>query len=167
MKIVLFIFLSFLGVNLNQAHASVDTWNCQLNGEISGIKLGFVFGGQYLGGEGVIYCVESTNPQNEVRIPVKMKLVGGGWGFDFTLVESVRVVSAGVGNLSGPESFFGSFNVGATAGLTLINQGINADAAIRLSKNRSFGLELGLMGEDAIGLGVRLHGLVFVIKPKR
>jgi hypothetical protein len=164
MKSLLFV-LSLLTF-ANTSHAALDTWNCQLDGEISGAKLGFIFGGQYLAGDGLVRCVATNDADNTVVVPVKMKLLGGGWGFDFTIVNSVEVVSAGIGNLSGPEAFLGSFKVGATAGATLINQGINVDAAIRLSRRNSVGIELGLIGEDAIGLGVRLHGLVFVIQPK-
>lgn len=161
-----FLFLLGLFFISTPSQAGVDTWQCRLEGNIKGAKLGFGLGGQYLGGKGVVRCVDGNDFQNVVVVPVKMKLIGGGWGFDFTIVKSVQVVSAGIGNLSGPEAFFGSFKVGATAGATLIDQGINADAAIRLSKNNSFGLELGLIGEDALGLGVRLHGLVFLVQPR-
>jgi hypothetical protein len=146
---------------------AVDNWECRLDGNVSGVKLGFIFGGQFLQGYGQIDCIEINNPTNHVVEPVKLTVAGGGIGFDFTIVRSVRLISAGIGNVVGPESFLGSFKVGATAGATLINQGINADAAVKITKNNGFGLELGLIGEDALGLGARLHGLVFIVEPAR
>lgn len=147
-----------------QAHA-LDNWECQLEGEVSGLKLGFIFGGQFLQGEGLITCVETSFPENNVELPVKLTIAGGGLGFDFTIVRGVRVLTAGIGNVVGPESFLGSFKVGASAGATLINQGFSVDAALKLTANNGGGFELGLVGEDAIGLGARLHGLVFAIEP--
>ena len=150
-----------------QSQAQVlDTWECQLDGNVSGVKLGFIFGGQFLRGDGEISCVELNNPDNQVFLPVTLTIAGGGLGFDFTIVRSVRVLSAGIGNVAGPASFTGSFKVAASAGVTLLDQGINADAALKLTANNGAGLEVGLIGEDAVGLGARLHGLIFTVEPR-
>lgn len=145
---------------------AADTWECQLKGDIAGVRLGFIIGGQVLKGDGVITCKEAGGAGLLVDQPVSLAVVGGGVGFDFTIVRSLRVISAGVGDLQGPELFTGSFNMGATAGATLINQGISVDSAVKLTRDDGFGFEMGFTGEDAVGLGVRLHGLVFKITPR-
>ncbi|MCB9026434.1 MAG: hypothetical protein H6625_08975 [Bdellovibrionaceae bacterium] len=97
---------------------------------------------------------------------VKLKLMGAGVGLGFSKVKSVAVKSIGIGLTNGPESLYGKYSVGATAGLSLINRGYDFDAAVRLSKS-GLGFELGFFGQDVNGLEAHLHGMVMTIKPDK
>lgn len=144
--------------------AFADSWRCQLGGDMSGVRLGFFFGGQVIRGQGEVSCVAKNG--RTARVPVRLAVFGGGAGFDFTVVRQVRVVSESVGGLRAPSDLLGSFSVAASAGATLIDQGHAVDAAISLEGKggRSLGFEVGLVGEDAIGLGARVHGLGFLVE---
>ena len=143
--------------------AFAETWRCEIGGDMAGVKLGFFFGGQVIRGEGEISC--STEGGRESRVPVRLAILGGGVGFDFTIVRQVRIVSEGVGGLRGPADLLGAFSVAASAGTTLIHQGHNVDAAISVKgKGRGLGFEVGMIGEDAVGLGARVHGLAFLVE---
>lgn len=143
--------------------AFAETWRCELGGDMAGVKLGFFFGGQVIRGEGEISC--RTEGGRAARVPVRLAILGGGVGFDFTVVRHVRVVSEGVGGVRAPSELLGSFSVAASAGTTLIDQGHNVDAAISVkSKGKGLGFEVGLLGEDAVGLGARVHGLAFLVE---
>jgi hypothetical protein len=159
--LVLFLFAA--------APAKADGWSCQLVGEMSGVKLGFIFGGQVIRGDGEVRCTSSQGSESlGVSVPVRLSLVGGGIGFDFTIVRHVGVISAAIGEVLNPRDMLGQFSVATSAGVTLINQGHNVDSSFTVQhKARDVGFEVGLIGEDAVGLGARLHGLVFVIEPRR
>jgi hypothetical protein len=141
----------------------IDNWVCHLKGNISGIRLGFGIGGQYLDGHGVIACAQANNPRVRVSKPVELTVVGGGVGFDFTVVKSVKLISAGIGRVGGPDSFLGQYKIAASTGANLIKWGIEANAAVKVTDDYGFGFELGFQGERAYGLGARLHGLVLII----
>lgn len=137
------------------------TSTCNIVGEIRGISAGFVFGGQYLGGKGVVTCTNGSGVTTSM--PIDLTLVSAGWSFDFTLVRSVKVVAVGVSVTNGPMDFVRSYNIGATAGATLLSAGVDFDAAIKLNDGH-LGFEVGLKGKKAYGLGVRLHGMIFYIQ---
>jgi hypothetical protein len=142
----------------------VDNWSCRLDGEISGLRLGFGLGGQYLNGFGMINCVQANDPSVMARQPVELTVLGGGAStFDFTVVESMRIVTAGIGRVGSPESFLGQYGVQASASANLIARGVGANAAVKVTNDYGFGFEMGFQGEKAWGIGARLHGLVFVI----
>jgi len=155
----------------NVLEARADTWKCEMRGEMSGVKLGFLFGGQVIKGDGNIHCeVEQTGGAQvrTVAFPVRISIVGGGIGFDFTVVHQMEIFTAGIGGIRNPQDLLGQFSVSASAGITLIDQGRNVDAAISVKhRARGLGFEVGMIGEDAIGLGARVHGLVFLVEPRK
>ena len=120
-------------------------WNCALEGNLSGASIGFIFGGEFLRGRGVIRCTGRDTNRNRVyrEIPVRLSTVGAGWAFDFTIIRNVHIRSAGIGVVD-PAHLEGSFGVGATAGGTLVNRGIAFDAAIKLQRRGGGGFEKGL-----------------------
>jgi len=148
--------------------AKAATWECQLAGEMSGVKLGFIFGGQVIRGDGEIRCAtEKDGVSRNVKLPVRLSIVGGGVGFDFTIVRHMQIFTNGIGGVNDPRDLTGQFNVAASAGVTLIDQGRSVDSAISVKhKARGLGFEVGMTGEDAIGLGARVHGLIFVVEPR-
>jgi hypothetical protein len=142
---------------------SAKAWSCQLKGQIKGVKIGFIWGAQYLGGRGVLGCADRAGRQ--AQIPVKLRLLGAGWAFDLTYVRKAKLISTGIGYVPSPADLFGSYSVAASAGVTLIKRGYNIQSAISLKSKRGLGFEVGFQGEKAYGLGVRVHGMIFKIKP--
>lgn len=157
--------LAFASPLADAKAASLDNWDCRMKGNISGLKLGFGLGGQFLSGDGAIYCSQSENPDLIIRQPISITIVGGGFTlFDITYVKAVKVVTAGIGRVNGPDSLIGKYKISASAGGTLINRGINVDIALAANSESGFGFEVGLQGEKAYGLGLRLYGLFLVIE---
>jgi len=143
-------------------------YTCDMRGAISGIKLGFFIDGQILGGDAVIHCKDATNSGlRDVSMPVRVRVIGGGVGFDFTIVQRANIISDGIGAVRSPRDLVGQYDVAASAGITLINRGYNVQSAISV-KRRGNGVafEVGFQGEKAIGLGARLNGLVLVVEPR-
>lgn len=138
---------------------------CKLEGELSGLGLGFIWGGQIISGDGEISC--RTDEGVEVsRVPVQMQFISGGFGFDFSIINSMVVESGSVRVSNGPNDLVGSFSVGATAGMTLIDTGIDFDVALKLTKEPGLALELAVKSKDVDGLGARLHAMTFIVTPK-
>ncbi len=143
--------------------AKAGTYVCHVSGEMSGVKLGFIFGGQVIRGNGEIHCNSHTE---NLTFPARLSIVGGGAGFDFTIVRNVKLLSASIAGVASPSQLAGRFSVSTTTGVNLIDQGRKVDSAIFLSKPDSvLSFEVGMFGEDAVGLGARVHGLAFVIEP--
>ena len=72
--------------------ADAAAYTCDLHGAIEGFKLGFILDGQLLGGDAVIHCKDATNRGlRDVSLPVHVKIVGGGVGFDFTIVKRATI----------------------------------------------------------------------------
>jgi hypothetical protein len=152
------------GPNTGRDRGPVDgrTYSCRLDGNISGASIGVIIGGQFISGPGLITCRTGS----EVRtLPVRMRLIGFGPAIDFTIIKAMHVQSAGFEVVGGPENLVRSYNVGATAGATLINAGIGFNVAIRVS-NSGLGFELALQSPEVVGLGARLYGMVFDIQPR-
>ena len=166
MKKVMTVLAFVFALGMAQTASAVDVrgMNCDLEGEISGLSISIFFGGQVLAGDGEIRC---TSPEFDgvVVQPVELRLISGGIGFDVTYVKSIDIVAIGVDVANDPSILTGSFNIGATAGATLFDKGLDIDAALKLTKKNGFGFEIGLKGKEAVGLGVRLHGMVFTITP--
>lgn len=152
---------SLISFGANATTANVATYECYLEGEVKGIGVSFIFGGQIIDGDGYIHCTASNGLYQET--PVRLTFVSGGVGFDFSIIQSMTVRSNTVQLTGGPEDMIGSFSVGATAGATLITQGIDFDAAVKVTNGSGLGLELALIGKDVIGLGVRLHAMTFIV----
>ncbi len=155
-------------VQPNDTHGSLH-YSCRVNADMKGLKLGFGPGAQYMSGYGEIHCVDMRHGvARQIRVPVKVRIVGAGVGFDFTIVRGVRMTSGGLGYVASPMDLTGSFSVGHSAGVTLIKRGINVNSAISVKKHgKGLSYELGFMGERAYGLGARLHGTVMTIRPLR
>lgn len=146
-------------------HGSLH-YSCRMDGEMHGLKLGWGLGGQYMSGKGMITCVDLRHGQpRKIQVPVKVRILGAGVGFDFTIVKSMKFTSGGVGYVRNPMDLTGSFSVGKSAGVTLIKRGYNVNAAISV-KHHVHGLafEMGFSGERAYGLGARLHGTIMTVK---
>ncbi len=153
---------------VDDAAAAPASYSCDLRGSISGIKLGFFIDGQVLGGDAVIHCTDAThNGLRDVYMPVRVRVIGGGVGFDFTIVKRTNLVTAGMGLVRRPADLLGQYDVAASAGVTLINRGFNIQSAISV-KRRGNGVafEIGFQGERAVGLGARLDGLLMVVEPR-
>jgi hypothetical protein len=148
--------------------ADAAAYTCDLRGAISGVRLGFFIDGQILGGDATIHCTDAVHHRlRDVNMPVRVRVIGGGVGFDFTIVQRVNLRTAGIGAIRNPRDLLGQYNVAASAGLDLINRGISVQSAISV-KHRAHGLafEVGFQGEKAIGLGARLNGLIFLVEPR-
>lgn len=145
-----------LSVSASAAQNSVNAplWSCNLQGEMSGKTIGLIIGVQVLEGEGLVTCTSIDGAYAEM--PVKLEVFGLGLGLGFNEVDRVEVLSAGIG-LVAPQGMIGKYSVGASAGATLIEAGITADAAIFVSKRGGLGFEIGLQGQKARGLEAHLH----------
>ncbi len=136
-------------------------WNCRFDASVSGIGLSFMYGGQLLQGMGNISCVRG--PEVAV-LPIKVNLISGGWGFDLSIVRSLQLVAVNVQSMTGPAALVGTYNVGITSGATFIGSGINAQGFILVTREGGSRFEIALVGSDAIGLGVRLQGMILNIQ---
>ncbi len=162
MNLTLGLLTGFL-ISLPAMAQTTSGYDCSLDGTIHGASIGFVISGEVLSGVGTLSCRDLDTGRMKHK-DVKMKLVGAGVGFDFTVIRALRLHAAGVQAARGFDDFKRSFDVGANAGVTVLSDGVNVDTALQVNKN-GFGFTLGLIGEDAIGLGVRLQGMVFTITP--
>ncbi len=144
------------------ASQAAGGYTCSLDGSIHGASIGFVISGQVLGGDGRLTCRNENNGRIDER-DVRLHLVGGGVGFDFTVVKSVRIHAVSIETGRGIDDVRGSFNVGAIAGAQILTDGVSVDTSLKLSRD-GLGFDLGLIGEDAVGLGVRLQGMVFSVE---
>lgn len=139
------------------------SYTCIIDGDISGASIAIGFGGQILAGDGWLQCTDNRGPRRGVvNVPVHMTMLGGGAGFEVSIVRAVHIRSAGVG-VNDPSELFREFSVGASAGATLLTTGIGFDAAVRVGDASGFGFDLALQGRDAIGLGAHLYGMGFSI----
>ena len=163
-----FIYVLVIGVSLYiSALATADTYTCKISGTVSGMALGFIIDGEVIDGDGIISCVnrEDGRESRRVELPVHLTLAGLGVGFDFTIIKSVELVADGIDEVRNPRDLLGEFNVGASAGVTLIDRGYNVVSAISVKhRGNGIGFEVGFMGERAIGLGARVNGFVFRVK---
>lgn len=156
-------FLAALAA-FHPANAQVQTpiWSCTISGEVSGGSIGFIVGLKAVSGPGWLDCASATH---RVRVPVELGFYGAGLAFDLSYIRSMQVLSADIGVAGEPEALIGRYSVGVNIGATLIAAGINADAAFVVSRpGASF--TVGLIGEEAYGLGVRVLGRVFEIRPR-
>ncbi|MBX3039871.1 MAG: hypothetical protein KF789_04070 [Bdellovibrionaceae bacterium] len=145
-----------------QAQQQAPLWNCHITGNVSGGSIGFIVGFKAVSGPGWITCQSATS---QVQIPVQLGFYGAGLAFDLSYVKSMEVHSANIGVAGTPEALIGRYSLGANIGATLISRGINADAAFVVSKpGASFAL--GLIGEEAYGLGVRALGRYFEVRAR-
>lgn len=149
--------------NVETEAVSAPLYTCKLRGHISGGSIAIFIGGQVLQGPGTITCTQNITGET-YRTPVEMKLVGGGVGFELSKIRRTEVYSAGIG-VNDPRFFYRSFAVGATAGASLVRVGLGFDAALRLSDG-GVGFDVGLKGQDIVGLGAHLYGMVFSIEPR-
>lgn len=136
-------------------------WNCRFDATVSGIGLSFMYGGQLLQGMGNISCVRGPEV---VALPIKVNLISGGWGFDLSIVRSLQLVAVNVQSMTGPAALVGTYNVGITSGATFVGTGINAQGFILVTREGGSRFEIALVGSDAIGLGVRLQGMILNIQ---
>ena len=151
--------LSALTFNLPAQAASI--YNCQLSGTMQGASVAVFLGGQIISGPGYLSCTDSA--RRHYTIPVKLSLLGGGVGFDVSIIRAMTVRSSSI-RLANPEMVFRSFGLGATAGATLVNAGIAFNVAARVTDNAGLDFEVGFSGQDAIGLGGHLYAMGFSIE---
>lgn len=145
------------------AEAAPTGYECYLDGTAKGLSISIGFGAQVIRGDGVVTC---TSDEGTFTKPVKLGFYSAGIGFELAYIKSLRVRSSKIRIYDGPESFIGEYDIGATAGVTLINQGLDFDAAIEVTADDGFGFEVAMIGKDVVGLGAKLHGMVFAIKEK-
>lgn len=155
-------FAALAAFNPAKAQNQSPVWTCNISGNVSGGSIGFIVGIKAVSGPGWLECRSLTH---SVKVPVEIGFFGAGLAVDLSYIRSMRVVSADIGVAGDPESLIGRYSVGANIGATLIAIGVNADAAFVVSRpGASF--TLGLIGEEAYGLGVRILGRVFEIRPR-
>ena len=157
---------SLIGISSAQATTQVsDTarfaYTCQLRGHIHGNSVAVIVGGEYLSGTGYLTCDNAVTGKRS-RIPIAMSLVGAGIGFDFTVIRSVQIFSAGFG-IDNPRAFMGEFGIGATAGAELGRAGLAFDLAFEVKNRAGLDVEVGLQGQNAAGLGAHLYGMTFKV----
>ncbi len=160
-KLLTALAIAFLSSNAHAA--SGPLWGCDLEGELSGKRVGVILGIQKLDGEGVLSCT-AINSDRVKEVPVKLSVRGVGLGLGYAEVSTVKVVGLGVGYLRNPEAFSESFKIGPSAGLNLIRGGFDVDAAFSLSSNNGAGFEVGLELQDANGIDAHAHLKTFKIK---
>ena len=141
--------------------AKAFAYTCQLRGRIHGNSVAIIIGGEYLSGTGYLTC-ENNISGKSMRVPIAMSLVGAGIGFDFTVIRSIRIFSAGFG-IDNPSRFAGEFGLGVTGGATLVRAGLGFDVAFEVRNRAGLNVELGLQGENAVGLGAHLYGMTFKV----
>jgi hypothetical protein len=170
--LLLTLTFGFLGIsNIARADQQEDAafwanpqYSCSLRGQISGASIGIVLGGEVISGPGVITCRNSRGVVR--RMPITLKLIGGGAAFDFTIIKSIKVFSNGISTVNGPEDLVRSYAIGASAGATLGRAGVDFDAAAKVSSQGGLSFELGFQGRDVIGLGAHLNAMAFSIEPR-
>ncbi len=154
---------SDVDMSYSNTNLEVPTWTCDLNGNISGLGISVFFGGQIIGGKGMITC-KTTDGKSVQRLPVYLRFISAGVGFDFTIINKMQIIALGIGVTDGPQALVGEFAVGATAGATFITKGVDVTAAVKVERKDGLGFEVGMIGKEAVGLGVHLHGMVFTIE---
>jgi hypothetical protein len=137
-------------------------YNCELAGSMHGMSVAVFFGGEVISGPGVLSCANDSTKQ-QVTIPVKLSLLGGGVGFDFSVIRNIAVHTANI-RVFNPASLVQTYALGATAGVTLVNAGVGFDVAASLTGRQGLGFEVGFTGEDAVGLGAHLFAMTFKIE---
>jgi len=110
----------------------------------------------------VISCDSLNGVKTEV--PVKMEINGVGLGIGYTDYAEVDVATAAIGLASGPEALTGSFSIGPSAGVTLINAGLDVGMALRLSQAGGVSFELAFLGRQSQGLEAMLQLQSFSIE---
>lgn len=143
-------------------HSHEPFYACQLSGDVQGVSVAIFFGGEVISGTGVLTCV-NENTRQQLTTPVKLALLGGGVGFDFSLIRHIGIKSASV-RVSNPSQLIQTFGIGASAGATLIHNGIGFDVAATLTDPNGLGFEVGFTGQDAIGLGAHLYAMTFQVQ---
>jgi hypothetical protein len=137
-------------------------WTCQIKGKMAGHSLGVGLSGSKLEGEGVILCSSLNGVQTEQA--VKMKIEGIGLGIGYTEYGEVEIATANFGIASSPVALSGSFAMGPSAGLTLIEAGLDVGIAVRLSQAGGMSFELALLGKQGQGLEAKLQLQTFTLE---
>lgn len=145
-----------------QAKEVGPAWTCQIKGKMTGHSLGFGISGSKLEGTGVISCISLNGVTTEV--PVKMKIEGIGLGIGYTEFGEVEVATANIGLAASPESLSGSFAMGPSAGVTLIEAGLDVGIAVRLNQAGGLSFELALLGKQGQGLEAKLQLQTFSLE---
>lgn len=167
-KWILMFTMSVAGIGFARADVPFEeqkaapAWSCKLTGDVSGIGLDIIVGFEHLKGTGVIRCT-SANGQR-VKRNVSLHMIGAGVGLGFSQVRRLHLVTANIGVARGPDGMVGRYSLGASAGVTLINAGVDFDAAVSAAKTGGLSFDLGLKGKDAVGLHVKLHGMALEIR---
>jgi hypothetical protein len=141
----------------------VPQYTCDLRANVRGFGLSIGIGGQAIAGHGMITCT-TTDGRYETSLPIRLRFLSAGVGWDFSIIQGMDVAASGIAVAQGPEALIGKYSVGVTTGATLIRRGIDFNAAIKAQRGDGLGFEVGLTGKRAVGLGVRLHGMVMIIE---
>jgi len=151
------------GMSAMAESAVGPAWVCQLQGKMAGKSVGVVLSVLKLEGQGQISCISANGIQTET--PVKLEMNGVGLGVGFTEYTEVEVATAALGVATGPEALAGSFAVGPSAGVTLIEAGLDVGIAMRLSQEGGLSFELALLGKKGQGLEAKIHLQTMSISP--
>lgn len=155
--------ITLLAIFSHTAQAENRVYSCYLEGTAKGISISIGVGAQVIRGNGVVTCQSGSRV---ITRPVKLRFYSAGIGFELAYIKSMRIRSSKVRIYDGPEGLIGEYDIGATAGVTLINQGIDFDAAVEVTSSDGFGFEVAMIGKDVYGLGAKLHGMVFAVKAR-
>ncbi len=155
--------IALLAIFTHTAQAENRAYTCYLEGNAKGLSISIGFGAQIIRGNGIVRCQSGSRV---ITRPVKIRFYSAGIGFELAYIKSMRIRSSKIRIYDGPEGLIGEYDIGATAGVTLLNQGIDFDAAIEVTSSDGFGFEVAMIGKDVYGLGAKLHGMIFAIKAR-
>lgn len=152
MKKMIIVAAALLGIAA-QADVGGPLYGCQLKGTMAGNSVGVGLSVTQVEGIGTVSCKAINGVTQEVG--VKIKLTGVGVGLGYSEYTAVEVVSGVIG-VADASALVGTYSVGASAGVTLIEAGLDVGAALKVSNN-GLGFELGLMGKSAKGLEAKVQ----------
>jgi hypothetical protein len=137
-----------------QAEIAGPAWTCQLAGSLAGKSIGAGLSVARLNGMGTVTCMAVDGTVQIQNVALKVR--GLGLGVGYSEYVSLTVFSAGVG-LASPTGMVGTYTLGPAVGVTLIDAGLDFNAALKVSSERGIGFEVGLAGKEAKGLEVKLQ----------
>jgi hypothetical protein len=137
-------------------------WGCRVEATLSGHSTGVVLSVTDVEGTGTVRCVSTDGLTQET--PVKLHLKGVGLGFGYADYTGVEIASGNIG-LANPDAIVGSYSVGPSAGVTLIEAGIDVGVALKCSQHEGISFELALVGRHAHGLEAKVQLQKLVIEP--
>lgn len=142
-------------------------WDCQMHGNMAGLKIGVGVGAKLIGGQGHLTC-NGYNRQGEVvacyNQKIEMGLIGVGKGIGLSVVRNLTVNSLYIDSIRNPQELMGTtFGFGGSVDLTALFVGVGAQANVTVSTRSGLGAEVGFSHGREFGLHAGAHVQGFVI----